>query len=87
MILKSYCKLNIQVSNFSDQFTGNKISSLHDCLLFTGCLLSLLSCPDKNKHGKKDKKMIILSYGFSILQFLDDNIFARFLYDFRIQFI
>lgn len=37
---------------FSDQLTTNTMSALHDCLLLSGCLLSLLSCPDKNKHGK-----------------------------------
>lgn len=51
--LKSYSELHIPVLKFSGQLTANKISALHDCLLLSGCLLSLLSCPDKNKHGKK----------------------------------
>lgn len=47
--LKSYSE---HIIIFPDQLTTNTLSAFHDCLLLSGCLLSLLSCPDKNKHGK-----------------------------------
>lgn len=72
--LKSYSELDILVFNFSDQLTANTISALYDCLLLSGCLLSLLSCPDKNKHGKQST--LLVKWILHVL-FLDVNISAH----------
>lgn len=60
--LKSCSELDVLFFNFPGQLTANTISALHDCLLFPGCLLSLLSGPDQNKHGKQSTR-IKLFYG------------------------
>ena len=51
---------------FLDQLAANSISALHDDLLLSGCLLSLLSCPDKDKHGRW-KNIIELWYVWILL--------------------
>lgn len=35
----------------SGQSSANQISIVNESLLFSGRLLTVLSCPDKNKHG------------------------------------
>lgn len=69
MIICSQILLTLLVFNFSDQLTANTISALHDCLLLYGCLLSLLSCPDKNQHGKQSR-LITFLYGFCVYYLL-----------------
>lgn len=39
--------------NFSEELAANTMFALHDYLLYSGSLLSLLSGPDKNKHGEQ----------------------------------
>lgn len=66
-MIKSFCELYMLVLKFSDQFAANTMSALHDCLLLSGCLLSFLSCPDKNKHGKQStliKLLLLLNCRF-----------------------
>lgn len=65
MILSSFI---LNCFHSADQLTANQSPALYDCLLLSGRLLSLMSCADKNKHGKKKKssQILIISWTFNV---------------------
>lgn len=71
MIIQSCFDLT-DLEFFTDQFAADTMSTLHDSLLLSGCVLNFLSGPDKNKHGKHSINIKLICK-FPVFLFLDGN--------------